>query len=84
MSESDLHADLLKKTELVLGRDISSEKGINQSFIEFSEDDLKDICLLAKKSGILAVYYIKYRLKEKTSLGTIVSFYSQIIQQQYQ
>ena len=77
-----ISADILRKIGMVLGRDIPpAEEGNIGSFEEFSDKDLDDFRLLESRSGILAISYIRYRLRDKTELDVVVSFLSVVVQQ---
>ena len=82
MNKVILSADTIRKIGLVLGRDIlPSEEGSIGEFAEFSEADLNDFRHLESRSGILAVSYIRYRLKKKEDLDMVVSFLASVVQQ---
>ncbi|MHA6915601.1 hypothetical protein ACQUJO_21050 [Ralstonia pseudosolanacearum] len=76
-----LSLDLQKKIQLVLGREILPEEcGNVESFSYFSESDVADIRVLEKKSGVLAISYIRYRLQGNVELDRAVSYYGSVIQ----
>jgi len=78
----ELSADLQRKISIVLGREIlPAGQGDVDSFAEFTESDLTDLRMLEKKSGILAISYIRFRLKGDVELNRVVSYYASVIQQ---
>jgi hypothetical protein len=77
-----LSEDLQKKIGRVLGRDILPiEQGNVASFREFTEADIAELRRLDKAGGVLAVSYIRFRLKARVDLNTVVAFYGSVIQQ---
>ena len=74
-------AEIIENISVVLGRTVSSnEAGSIAAFSDFSEGDFNDFRLLVDTNSVLAVYYIKYKLKGQYDLATIVSFYSAVVQ----
>ncbi|MGW8391282.1 hypothetical protein [Pseudoduganella sp. HUAS MS19] len=81
MNKKTLNPDLKKKIGMVLGREIdSSESGNVSGFTDFSEADVEDFRALEKRSGILAVSYIRFRLAGNVDLNTVTSYYATVIQ----
>lgn len=67
---------------MVLGREVpKSEEGSYGSFAEITVNDLEDFRILGKNSSILAISYIRYKLKGKVDLNTAVAFYAVVIEQ---
>lgn len=82
MYRSNINPDTKGKISKALGKDIALfGEGSTESFADFSESDLDDLRKLEKKGGVLAVSYIKYRLKIRAELNLIVAFYASVIQQ---
>ncbi|MBB6582009.1 hypothetical protein HXP36_09690 [Ralstonia solanacearum] len=76
-----LGLDLQKKIQLILGRDILPEEcGNVESFSSFSESAVADIRVLERRSGVLAISYIRYRLQGNVELDRAVSYYGSVIQ----
>lgn len=50
-----------------------------ESFLEFSEDDLKELRFLDSRNSVLAIAYIGYRLKGAPSLGIAASYCENVI-----
>ena len=81
MNQKILNPDLAKKISMVLGREIDpSEFGNVNGFSDFSEADLEEFRALEKRSGILAVSYIRFRLGGSADLNTVTSYYATVIQ----
>jgi hypothetical protein len=82
MNQTSLSSDLIKKISMILSRDVPlSEEGNISSFADFTDSDMEDFRLLENKSGILAVSYIRFRLKGDVELNTVVSYYAAVVQQ---
>jgi molybdate-binding protein len=78
----ELSEDLRKKIELVIGRKLlPDEQGGVNGFLGFSKEDIAEIHLLEQRSGVLAISYIRYRLKAEVTLDQVVSYYGSVIQQ---
>ncbi|MFZ6759278.1 hypothetical protein ACO0K9_18900 [Undibacterium sp. Ji50W] len=78
----NLSADLQKKIGIVLDREIlPAEHGDVESFANFTRSDVSEISLLEKASGVLAISYIRFRLKGDVDLNRAVSYYASVIQQ---
>ncbi len=78
----DLSAELKKRIEIAIGREISSsEQGGVDSFLKLSEIDIHEINLLERSSGVLAISYIRFKLRGNVTLSLATSFYSSVIQQ---
>lgn len=81
MNHKTLNPDLKKKIRMVLGREIDpSESGNVSGFIDFSDADVEEFRALEKRSGILAVSYIRFRLSANVDLNTVSSYYATVIQ----
>lgn len=81
MNQKILTPDLKNKIGMVLGREIDpSEFGNVAGFGDFSEADVEEFRTLEKRSGILAVSYIRYRLGGSADLNTVTSYYATVIQ----
>lgn len=81
MSYKFLSADLQEKICMVLGRQINAaEGGCAQSFFDFSEADVADFRALERKSGILAVSYIRFKLAGNVELDAVTSYYGSVVQ----
>lgn len=82
MNKNVLSPELHSKISMVLGREVdTSEAGNVHSFSEFSSADIEDFRALEKRSGILAVSYIRFRLGGNAQLNTVTSYYASVIQQ---
>lgn len=78
----NLSSELLEKIGATLGRNITpSEEGSAGSFADLTESDINDIRLLEKTSGVLAISYIRFKLKGTVSLNAAVSYFATVIQQ---
>lgn len=77
-----LSVDLQSKVELILGRKLTpQEESSVDSFSDFSKSDVFEIRLLEEKSGVLAISYIRHRLKLDVELNQVISYYASVIQQ---
>ncbi len=76
-----MNPGLKKKIGMVLGREIDpSEFGNVNGFSDFSKVDIEEFRALEKRSGILAVSYIRFRLGVNADLNTVTSYYATVIQ----
>lgn len=78
----ELSGDLQREIEGALKRRLlADECGNVDGFQDFSASDIGEIKLLERKSGVLAISYIRYRLKGRVPLDRAASYYGFVIQQ---
>lgn len=58
-----------------------SEAGNVASFNDFSPADIDEFRALEKRSGILAVSFIRFRLSGNVALSTVTSYFAEVILQ---
>lgn len=77
----DLSDYLKDRIEAILRRQIfPGECGGVNGFKDFSASDMTEINALGQVSVVLAVSYMRYRLREGASLDQAVSYYGSVIQ----
>lgn len=82
MRQSILSSEQYEEICSVLGRKIpASDEGGYGSFADFTEEDLNDLRLLGRASSIMAISYIRFKLKGRIDLNSAVAFYAAVIQQ---
>ena len=64
-----------------LGRDVSSEEGTIQSFDAFTESDLGDVRRPGKVSLVPAVFYIRFKMGDRSHLGDAIEFFERVREQ---
>lgn len=66
----------------MLGRDISvSDAGDVATFSDFSNADLAELRALNQRYSVMALFYIRFRLKERAAFPQAVSFLDEVIRQ---
>ena len=75
MSPINLTESEKNSIEKILQRKITEEeRGNIQSILELSSADLEDIRALLQKYSVMAGKYVRYRVREATSVGKAKSF----------
>lgn len=75
----DLREDQIKKISRIFGREISAaEQGNVMGLEAFTEADIVEMRKFGPNNSILAICYIRFRLKPNTRLGTVGFYYSSV------
>jgi hypothetical protein len=75
----DLRGDQIKKISQIFGREISAAEQGNVIGLEaFTEADIAEMRKFGPNNSILAICYIRFRLKPNTRLGTVGFYYSSV------
>jgi hypothetical protein len=82
MSAIPLSTESHTHIESTLGRKLAEDElGSVGSFDDFSEVDREELRIVAARSSIPAIQFIRYKLSGRTSLQDAVSYYDDVLRQ---
>ncbi len=80
MTNNTMDTNTHQLLEKMLGRNVqANEQGGVESFLDFTDTDLKEFRILSSRNIIITVAYIRYRLKGKTSLRAAASYCDMVV-----
>ena len=71
-----------REIETLLGRTMpASECGDVDDFLSFSQEDIREIMVIEKRSAFLVILYVVYRLRGEGRIGNAMSYYRSVVQE---